>query len=183
MACQLQVGYAEGCKDQIGGIDAFYVIAFGDMGTITVDPATDEISDADGTFTAYKYEVKTDDTNLSNPFASSTTAGTTVFTQTLNVALKKITATMNKELRTLALGRFHIVAADRNGNAFLMGVERGAEADSGNVMTGGATTDRSGYDIVFTAQERYPANIISGATAVDPFAGLISATATIQEAV
>ena len=60
-----------------------------------------------------------------------------------------------------------------------MGVEFGAEVTGGTVATGTAMGDLSGYTLTLTAQEKLPANFISGATLANPFAGLTNATETI----
>ena len=78
----------------------------------------------------------------------------------------------------MAYGRPHVVIWDRNGKAWLAGLERGCEVTGGSVVTGGAMGDLYGYTLVLTGEEKLPANLIDGATAADPFAGMTSATAT-----
>lgn len=178
MACDLTRGRKEPCKDVVGGLKAVYFTDFGDYGTVT--QTDDEITDMDGTFTAYKYELK-GNSSFEQTITSSRENGTTFFEQTLNLTLKKLSKEDNKELKLLAYGRPHVAVEDYNGNVFIMGLEHGAEVTGGTISTGAAMGDLSGYTLTLAAQELKPANFVSGATAGDPFAGLASATDTITE--
>ena len=178
MACDLTRGRKEPCKDVVGGLKAVYFTDFGDYGTVT--QTDDEITDMDGTFTAYKYELK-GNSSFEQTINSSRESGTTFFEQTLNLTLKKLSKEDNKELKLLAYGRPHVAVEDYNGNVFIMGLEHGAEVTGGTISTGAAMGDLSGYTLTLAAQELKPANFVSGATAGDPFAGLASATDTVTE--
>ena len=59
MACDLTKGRALPCRESVGGIKAVYFVDFGDLGDVTLTSATDDtISNMDGTFDAYKYELQ-----------------------------------------------------------------------------------------------------------------------------
>lgn len=178
MACDLTAGYAEPCKSFIGGIDAVYFVNYGDISSFTL--TADQVTDMDGTFSAYKYEVKGAGNNFSQPVTSSRDNGTTFFAQTLNLSLKGLSLAMAKEIKLLAHGRPHIVVQDRNGNAFLVGRLRGAEMTAGDAgATGDAMGDKVGQVMTFVAEEPTPANFIANPTAANPFAGMVGATVTI----
>ena len=105
MACTLNLGRKEPCKDVVGGIRAVYFTDFGDLGTVTVndDTQTDNnITDMSGTFTAFKYEVK-GNSSFEQNITSSRENGTTFFEQTLNLTLHKLTKEDNKELKLISL--------------------------------------------------------------------------------
>ena len=87
MACDLTRGRKEPCKDVVGGLRAVYFTDFGDFGTVT--QTDDEITDMDGTFTAYKYELK-GNSSFEQAVTSSRENGTTFFDQTLNITFKKL---------------------------------------------------------------------------------------------
>lgn len=176
MACDLTKGRAVPCKDVVGGIRAVYFVDFDDLGVITL--VDDEITNIVGTFDAYEYEVK-GNSSFEQTFNSSRENGTTFFTQTLSLTLTKLTKEDNKELKLLAYGRPYVVVQDYNGNAFLMGMENGAEVTGGTIVTGAAMGDLSGYTLTMEGQEILPANFISGATLANPFAGLAGAVETI----
>jgi len=75
-------------------------------------------------------------------------------------------------LKLLAYSRPKIIVADRNGNAFLVGKNEGADMTAGTITTGTAYGDLSGYTMEFTGNEALPANFISGSTLANPFAGV-----------
>lgn len=176
MACDLTKGRIEPCKDVVGGIKAVYFIDYGDI-TIAYDSTNTDVIDDLGAVTAYKYELK-GNSSFEQTINASRENGTTFFEQTLNLTLKKLSAADHKEIKLLAYGRPHVVVADYNGNAFLMGAEHGADCSGGTIVTGAAMADLSGYTLTFTGQEQLPANFLEGATEADPFAG-ISGTVTV----
>jgi hypothetical protein len=179
MACTLNLGRKEPCKDVVGGIRAVYFTDFGDFGTVTQD-ADDQITDMTGAFTAYKYEVK-GNSSFEQNITSSRENGTTFFEQTLNLTLHKLTKEDNKELKLIAYGRPHVAVEDYNGNVFIMGLEHGADVSGGTIVTGAAMGDLSGYTLTLSAMEVKPANFIDSPTAADPYAGMTSATVTVTE--
>ena len=176
MACNLSAGRAVPCKDVVGGIQKVFFVDFGGLGSVTL--TADEITDADGTFSAYEYDVK-GGSSLEQTINSSRETGTTFFEQVLTLNLTKLTKEDNVQIKLLAYGRPQVAVVDNNGNAFLMGLVHGADAAGGTISTGTAMGDLSGYTLTMTAQESLPANFIEGATLANPFIGLASATETI----
>jgi len=177
MACTLTKGRIEPCKDVVGGIKNVYFTDFGTFGAVSQD-VDDQITDMDGTFTAYKYELK-GNSSFEQTVTSSRENGTTFFEQTLNLTLHKLSKEDNKEIKLLAYGRPHIAVEDYNGNVFVMGLEHGSEVTGGTIVTGAAMGDLSGYTLSFSAQEVKPANFVDSPTASDPYAGMSSATVTV----
>jgi len=178
MSCTLSLGRKEPCKDVVGGIRKVYFTDFGSYGTVT--QTDDEITDMSGTFTAFEYELK-GNSSFEQTITASRENGTTFFEQTLNLTLKKLSKGDNKELKLLAYGRPHVAVEDYNGNVFVMGLEHGAEVTGGNIVTGAAMGDLSGYTLTLSAQELKPANFVASPTAADPFDGMTSATVTVTE--
>lgn len=178
MACDLTRGRKEACLDAVGGIKAVYFTDYGDLGTIS--KTDEEITDLTGTFTAFKYELKGNN-SFEQTVNSSRENGTTFFEQTLSITLKKLSKEDHKEVKLLAYGRPHIAIEDYNGNFFLMGEEQGADLTGGSIATGTALGDLNGYTLTFTAQETSPAAFLSGGTAGSPYAGMTSATDTVTE--
>jgi len=179
MACDLTKGRALPCRESVGGIRAVYFVDFGDLGSITLTSATDDtISDMDGTFSAYKYELK-GASSVEQTINASRENGTVFFDQAVNLTLPQLSKEDNNELKLMAYGRPHIIVEDYNGNAYLVGRENGADVTGGTIVSGGAMGDLSGYTLTFNAMERTAANFISGAVEGDPFAGMTSATDTI----
>jgi uncharacterized protein GlcG (DUF336 family) len=169
MPCNISLGYNEPCKDSVAGLTAVYFMNF-NTGSFVLN-ATDVVTAFPSGSTVYKYELK--GTNgYTETVNTSRDNGTTFFSQELSLQLKKLTAEATKELKLLAYSRPKIVVADRNGNAFLVGKNEGADMTAGTITTGTAYGDLSGYTMVFTGQEQLPANFLSGSTLANPIAGV-----------
>ena len=176
MACNISLGYNEPCKDSVAGLTAVYFMNF-NTGSFTLN-ATDVVTSFPSGSTVFKYELK--GTNgYTETVNTSRDNGTTFFSQELSLQLKKLTAEATKELKLLAYSRPKIVVADRNGNAFLVGKNEGADMTAGTITTGTAYGDLSGYTMVFTGQEQLPANFLSGSTLANPFAGVSNAPTVV----
>ena len=177
MACDLTQGRNVPCKDVVGGIKEVYFVDYGDITSPTFG-SDDELTNAAGTFSAYKYDVKGSNQFTQN-FNVSRENGTTFFEQVLELQLTKLSKEDNKELKLIAYGRPHVFVVDYNGNAFAVGLEHGCEVTAGTAVTGTAMGDLSGYTLSLTGNETRLASFVDGATAADPFAGLAGVTATI----
>ena len=178
MACDLTLGRKEPCKDVVGGIQSVYFFNFGTI-TTTFDGTNTDVIDDLGTVPAYEYDVK-GNSSFEQTINSSRENGTTFYEQTLNLTLHKLTIQDHKELKLLTFGRPHVVVQDYNGNAFIMGLEHGADVSGGTIVTGAAMGDLSGYTLTLTGQELLPANFLEGATAANPFAGLANTVTIVQ---
>lgn len=179
MACTLNKGRTEPCKDSVGGIQAVYFIDFGDLGTIT--EANDEITAFSGTPTAYKYTLK-GTSSLEQTITSSRENGTTFYDQIVNLSFKKLSPESNEELALIAVARPHVIVEDNNGNFMLVGKEFGADVNGGTVVTGAAMGDLSGYTLTLQGTEKKPANFINFGDA-DPLgtAGVTISTSNITD--
>jgi len=150
MSCNISLGRLEGCKDQIGGLNAIYFLNFDDA-TFAVD-ADGLATVTETTPNAYKYDLRGTST-FEQSLTSSRENGTTFVEQTLTVSLKKQDSTTHKEVKLLAYGRPKVLVEDNNGNVFVMGHEYGAEMNATS-STGAAMGDKSGYELTFVATEK-----------------------------
>jgi len=175
MSCALTGGRAKPCKDAVGGIKKIHFVDFGNLGDVTL--VDDEVTDMDGTFTYYTYDVK-GNSSLETNITTSLENGTTFFEQVVNLTLHKLTKEDNKELKLMAFGRPHVFVETFDGSVILVGREHGAEVTGGTMVTGTAMGDLQGYTLTLTANEVTMPNFVNGATAADPFAGMASATDT-----
>ena len=176
MSCDISAGRLINCKDIVGGVQAVYLINFGDLGAIT--ESSDEVTDMSGTFQSFKFDLKGAN-SLEQAVTSSQDNGTTFFEQTLSLNLPKLSKEDMVQFKLLAYGRPHCIIVDNNGNALLAGKEHGLTVSAGSITTGAAFGDMSGTTLTLSGQEKLPANFIAGATVANPFAGMSSATATI----
>ena len=160
MACDISKGRLEPCKNSIGGLKAVYFVNFGDITGFTYDAIdTDVIDSVTGTPDAYKYDLKGDST-YEETINSDRNTGTSFFTQTLTLNLKKLTTKDHKELKLLIHGRTHVIVEDNNENFFLAGLTRGMDVTGGSITTGAALGDMSGYSLTLVGEEPVPANFL-----------------------
>ena len=99
----------------------------------------------------------------------------------LELSLKKLTKEDHKTIKLLSFGRPHVIIEDNNGNAFISGLEHGADVTGGTVVTGGAMGDMSGYTLTFSGMEKAPANFI--ASGADAAAAITAAGVTVTAGV
>ncbi len=167
MSCDIANGRIEPCKDAVGGLDAIYIINYGDY-SYPVDLTynvtnTDVIDDINNVTNVYKFELKGTN-SFEQTINSSRDNGTTFVEQVLVANLKKQDVATHKMVKLLAYGRPHIIVRNRNNQFFLAGVERGMDVTAGTISNGTALGDFSGYTLTFTGMENIPANFLNCST-------------------
>lgn len=160
MACDVNLGRLEPCKDSVGGIIAIYIngaYSSGLLDSATFD-ATNEITAFAAPLTFYKFDLKGAN-GFEQTNENSRENGTSFFTQTGTVVLKKQDKTTTAQMKLLSYGRPQIIFQDYNGNYFLAGIENGCEVQV-NTATGQGMGDLNGYNLTITGTEKSPANFI-----------------------
>jgi hypothetical protein len=178
MPCLISNGRTEQCKDSISGIQALYLINFGDFdpdpstlgGDVTYDTTVgyeDQITLIGGTINSlYKYELKGNN-GFNTTVNTSRDNGTTFFTQTITAELKRQDPVFHKQFKILAYGRPHVIVRTNGNQFFLAGLYRGCDATAGSIESGVAYGDFNGYKITFEAMEEKPANFLDCASESD----------------
>jgi hypothetical protein len=163
MPCDISTGRTEACKESVGGLRNIYIGNFDSAlfadATANVD-ADDQITSLSGTLVVYKFELRGDNNTFEETNENSRDNGTSFWTQTGTIALKKQDASTQKALKLLSYGRPHILIEDYNGNFRLAGIQNGVEVSVGTA-TGGAMGDLNGYNITFEGKEKEPAFFVS----------------------
>ena len=171
MSCDIAHGRLEACKSGVSGLDAIYIINFGDFNpdsTLTGGDVLysttagyeDTISDIANVSTIYKYELKGAN-SFEQTIQTSRDNGTTFFEQVLTVQLKKQDVQTHKTIKLLAYGRPHIIVRTRENQFFIAGLQRGCDVTAGTVSSGTAMGDFNGYSLTFTGMENLPANFLN----------------------
>jgi hypothetical protein len=178
MPCLISNGRTEQCKDSISGIQALYLINFGDFdpdpstlgGDVTYDTTVgyeDQITAIGGTINSlYKYELKGNN-GFNTTVNTSRDNGTTFFTQTITAELKRQDPVFHKQFKILAYGRPHVIVRTNGNQFFLAGLYRGCDATAGSIESGIAYGDFNGYKLTFEAMEEKPANFLDCASESD----------------
>lgn len=169
MSCLIANGRLEACKDSISGISNIFFINFGEIETVTYSGTAgdegDDIQGITGVSKLYKYELKGAN-GFDQNILSSRANGTTVFEQMLTVQFKRQDIKTHKNIKFIAYGRPYVVVQSRTNEFFLMGLNEGADVESGSVNSGVEYTDYNGYNLVLKATEQRPANYLSVTDAV-----------------
>lgn len=171
MSCDIANGRLEACKDSVSGLDAIYIINYGDynpdsnaLGGDVIYSNTagleDVITGINNVATVYKYELKGAN-SFEQTIQTSRDNGTTFFEQALTIQLKKQDAATHKTIKLLAYGRPHIIVRTRGNQFFIAGLQRGCDVTAGTVSSGTAMGDFNGYNLTFTGMENVPANFLN----------------------
>ncbi len=180
MACDITLGRAVKCIDQVGGLKNVYFINYDEVTGYTYDATNTDVIETitgGGTINAYKYELKGVST-FSEVMNSSRDTGTTSVEQTLVLSLKTQSLADHKEIKLITHGRPRVVVEDRNGNYKVMGLDHGADVTTANANSGAALNDGSGYEITLVAMEKIYANFMEATNE----AGLATAGLTVVTA-
>lgn len=174
-SCELDSGRTVGCKESLGGVKAVYISK-----TYTDLPADAEwaaasdlvtkLSDTDVDY--YKFELRPELSSLVVNYMADAASGTTFFEQVLSCTFQLLASTDVADIRALCQGRPNIWVEDNNLNVFLIGAEYGCNVTGGNIQTGVAYSDMSGYTIDFTAREQNPVYFADSPTAAAPLGGV-----------
>ena len=157
MACLLTTGRNLNNKNRVGGLKAVYFADFGTLGTVT--EVLGEITVLSGTPDWFQYDLK-GNSSLETTINSSREAGTTFYTQTLNLTLPVLDKATQEEIKILAVTRPHIAVEDYNGNYFLVGLQHGADLTGGTIVSGAGMADLSGFTLTMEANEIAPAQFV-----------------------
>jgi|TARA_Y100000015_G_scaffold3977_1_gene3642 hypothetical protein len=170
MSCEISNGRLEACKDSTSGIKSCYIINYDKLNSdsvtyLTASGSEDVIEawtpiDDSASMNLYKFELKSNANSFTTTINSDRNNGTTFFTQTLVINLKRQDAATTKNVKLLSYGRPRIVIRTMTDQFFLMGLDQGADVSAGEISTGAALGDFNGYSLTFTAEEELPANFL-----------------------
>lgn len=163
MPCDIATGRTEACKESVGGLRNIYIGNFvsGLYADLTSNLDSDEqITSLTTDLVVYKFELRGDNNTFEETNENSRDNGTSFWTQTGAIVLKKQDAATQKALKLLSYGRPHILIEDYNGKFRLAGAQNGVEV-SVSTATGGAMGDLNGYNVSFEGKEKEPAYFVT----------------------
>ena len=164
MACSLTTGRKVPCKSAVGGIQTIFFADYGTLGYPVI--VAGEVTDFPYNPTWFQFDVK-GASSLETAINSSRENGTTFYESTLTMALTFQDKATQEELKLIAHARPHVAIEDYNGNYFIVGLEHGAEVNSGSISSGAAMGDTSGYNLTIVAQETAPPYFVTSTVITD----------------
>ena len=181
MACSIANGRVEQCKDSVSGLRNIYFINYQiEPSHVTYDVTnTDLITAVTNVDSLYKFELKSTENSFEQTINSDRNNGTTFFTQTLNIKLKKQDIATSKSIKLLSYGRPHVVIQTNSNQFFLMGLNHGADVTAGALSSGSDMASFNGYSLTLEAQEECYANFLNAATETAMVALFTSATLVV----
>lgn len=174
MACDITSGFALGCRDNLGGIKALYILS-GSVAGIT--ESSNEITDISGSGVFYQFDLQRGTSDFTETINGSTENQTVFYEATINAAFAKLQTSTRNQIKVLAQNPDLKIVVETNNNTsgskfIYVGRTNGAQLNAGQGQSGTALGDANGYTLTFTAQEPSPADIITGTTLADALTGI-----------
>lgn len=154
MACALTQGYTLACSDNMGGVKEFYIIEHANITSFTqaAGEVTALVKESGKQF--YKYEQEQNVAEVDEAIEVNQENGTRFANSTIKLVINKRQVSVRNEIMLLAKNKVVIVEVDRNGTAWIHGLEFGLRLGASNAKSGRAGGDRNGYELSFAGQER-----------------------------
>ena len=174
MPCDINSGYALGCRDNLGGIKALYILS-GSVAGIT--DTSNEISDISGSGVFYQFDLQRGTSDFTETINGSTENQTVFYEATLNAVFAKMQTSTRNQIKILAQNPDLKIVVETNNDTsgakfFYMGRKNGAVLNAGQGQSGTALGDSNQYLLTFTAQEPSPADVITGTTLSSALTGI-----------
>ena len=165
MACDLSKGRTTlPCKDDVGGIKAIYITNYAEYAfngsSTTAGHIIATLPVAITAANTFKFELKNSGNTFAQDYTSSRDAGTTLYTQTLNFVLPKLSSELEFQMKMLVVGRPQIFVEANNGTILLLGEKYGCEV-TGKSEVLGTLDAMTGYTMTAVATEPSPAWYLS----------------------
>ena len=168
MACEITKGRTSlPCKSDFGGIKNVYIMKQSDwydglfINNISNPSITYPISQGnliyDWTvdYTVFKFALRNSANTFTQDMTSSRDTGTTVFTQTLNIVLPKLSAELEYQIKLLCYGNPRVFVETNTGHLLLMGYYYGCEV-TGKSEVLGTLDAMTGYTLSIIGVEKQP---------------------------
>lgn len=165
MACNIVQGREIDCRDSVGGILEVYLTEFTNVPQANITASSGVITAA--TCSAGKrfftYQLEKENASLTKKEMISVENGTLYSEQTLTFTLKKMSASLRNNIRTLAQNRLHVIVKDANNTYWWLGQVNGVDLTAADGTSGKAMGDMNGYTLTFTGKEPNAPNTVSSA--------------------
>jgi hypothetical protein len=156
-ACYVTSNICKGCRDNVGGIQAAYVIAGCVTGT-TVDSDGKILTIGATGGTVYSYVFEKNTSSYVEAINASIENGTVFYQQDLTMVFFKLQQAIRNQLRLLAQNtNLKVIVETNNGSYWYLGETFGMTLSAGSGESGLAYGDRNGYSVTLTGLEAEPA--------------------------
>lgn len=172
MACgSLTYGFDYECNDGIGGIKpgSILIAQWDNISAYTVTSGEVTAITQAGATSFYRYQVRKKIAADTTEGTNDPMTGTVNFVSTFTFDLFNISASKNVNLELLMSKPLVVIYQDNNDIYSVLGITNGAEATGVQRMTGKENTEKNGYLITITSEEKVlpytvSSSVISGLT-------------------
>jgi len=173
MACAITSGYTIDCRENIGGIQAIWLISNANLYDAS---GNSRVTESSGTVTAmtkatgtrfYKFEVPRGTAVASTNMTGSNENGTVFYTHEMTFPINSRTATVRNIITTLAKNRLTFVTLEMDGVYRMYGKGYGLYMDSTTNSSGTAPGDRNGAELKFSSMEIDDFLVVSSSVAAN----------------
>jgi hypothetical protein len=170
MSCDITQGRVKGCKDAIAGTTKVFLFNYLENPFTVVDGVATAINPL--LTDVFQYDLIGDANTFVESMVGDRNTGTSPNTQTLTLALHKITKEDHNQFNLLVYGYPQAVVKDRMGNYMIVGITDGIDFTV-SPTTGGAKADFNGYNLTGLATEATLAPMLDAST-ISAFLDLVS---------
>jgi hypothetical protein len=156
-SCQITSTLCKGCRDNVGGIKAAYIVA-GCITGVTTN-GTGEILTVGATGgTVYEFQVEKNTSMFVETITPSLENGTIFYQQDLTLVFFKLQQAIRNQVRLLAQNtNLKVFVETNDGSYWYLGQDFGMFLSAGSGESGTTFGDRNGYSIQLQGLEREPA--------------------------
>lgn len=156
-SCQITSTICKGCRDNVGGIKAAYIVAGCVTGT-TVD-ANGKILTVGATGgTVYEFQVEKNTSVFVETITPSLENGTIFYQQDLTLVFFKLQQAIRNQIRLLGQNtNLKVFVQTNDGSYWYLGEDFGMFLSAGTGESGTTFGDRNGYSITLQGLEKEPA--------------------------
>lgn len=161
MPCALTQGFNLDCRYSFGGVKEIFVIEYENIASITEVASIITVITKVATKVFRKYNLIAHTAEADEAFAGNREMGTLANKQTIKFPINKLTTSVRNELMLLAQNRLVFVFVDENGTGWMYGREYGLMMDTTSTKTGKVLSDRNGYELSFSGDEKNLCNEVN----------------------
>jgi len=161
-SCFVTSNICKGCRDNVGGIKAAYIVAGCVTGT-TVDGDGKILTVGATGGTVHTFQVEKNTSSFVETITPSLENGTVFYQQDLTLVFFKLDQEKRNQIRLLAQNTDMKVFVETNdGSIFYLGEDFGMFLSAGTGESGTTFGDRNGYSITLQGLEKDPARELAG---------------------
>lgn len=151
--CGTLANISLGCRNGVGGVDAFYITQFDNITGYTVGTS----SVVTGmTNSGSWYKLKSDKNSGSWEYKTPGTETNIYYDVNVTMNFSKLETTKRNIVRTIASSNVIVIAKMNDGGYWLLGKDKGLYQVDGGSKSGAAMGDMTGYTVILKGEEINP---------------------------